>query len=87
MMKIRLARAGTTGRPFYHVVVADSRAARDGRNVERLGFFNPIASGKDVPLQIDLERVKYWIGVGAQPTDKVKYLIKLASKNAASASA
>jgi small subunit ribosomal protein S16 len=80
MVKIRLARGGAKKRPFYHVVVADERCARDGRSIERVGFYNPIATGKDVPLQLDLARVDHWLGVGAQPTDKVKQLIKLAKK-------
>jgi small subunit ribosomal protein S16 len=83
MVKIRLSRADAKGRPFYHVVVSPDRSARDGGNIERLGFFNPVAQGKDVPLELNLERVKYWIGVGAKPTEKVSSLIKRASKAAA----
>jgi len=82
MVKIRLARGGAKGRPFYHIVVTDVRNARDGRNLERLGFFNPVASGKDVKLQLDTEKAAAWIAKGAQPTDKVKYLIKEAGKQA-----
>jgi small subunit ribosomal protein S16 len=82
MVKIRLSRGGAKKRPFYHIVVTDERNARDGRNIERIGFYNPIATGKDVGLQIDAERAKHWIGKGAQPTDKVKYLLKQASKTA-----
>ena len=59
MVKIRLSRGGAKGRPFYHIVVADQRKARDGRNIERVGFYNPIAAGKDVRLQLDTERVTY----------------------------
>jgi small subunit ribosomal protein S16 len=80
MVKIRLARGGAKKRPFYHIIVADQRAARDGRSIERVGFYNPIAQGKEVPLSVDLDRVAHWIGVGAQPTDKVAQLIKLAQK-------
>jgi small subunit ribosomal protein S16 len=80
MVKIRLARRGAKKRPFYHIVVADQRAARDGRSIERVGFYNPVARGKEVPLAVDLDRVAHWIGVGAQPTDKVAQLIKLAQK-------
>jgi small subunit ribosomal protein S16 len=71
-LKIRLARAGTKKRPFYHVVLADSRAPRDGRFIERLGHFNPLA-GKDAKdrLKLDLERVKGWLAKGATPTDRV----------------
>lgn len=85
MVKIRLARGGAKGRPFYHIVVTDVRNARDGRNIERLGFFNPVASGKDVKLQLDVAKAQAWIGKGAQPTDKVKYLIKEAAKQAPAA--
>lgn len=83
MVTIRLARSGAKKRPFYHVVVTDSRNARGGRFIERLGFFNPIASGQDVPLRLDLERVNHWIERGAQPSDRVAGLIKQASKAAA----
>src|SRR5579885_1823601 len=69
---IRLARAGTKKRPFYHIVVADSRAPRDGRFIERLGYFNPLMP-KDKPerLNLDLEKVKAWVAKGAQPSDRV----------------
>ena len=76
MLTIRLARSGAKKRPFYHISVADSRMPRDGRFVERIGYFNPIASGQEVRLEIDLERVDYWIGQGAQPTDRVLNLLK-----------
>ncbi len=72
-LKIRLARAGTKKRPFYHIVVADSRSPRDGRFIERLGFFSPLTS-KDAPehrLKLDLEKAKAWMAKGAQPTDRV----------------
>ncbi|HET9903391.1 MAG TPA: 30S ribosomal protein S16 [Xanthobacteraceae bacterium] len=72
-LKIRLARAGSKKRPFYHVVVADSRAPRDGRFIERLGFFSPLTP-KDQPqhrLKLDTEKVKSWLAKGAQPTDRV----------------
>ncbi|HZP66865.1 MAG TPA: 30S ribosomal protein S16 [Rudaea sp.] len=82
MVKIRLSRGGAKGRPFYHIVVADERFARDGRNIERVGFFNPIASGKDVRLQLDTEKVKAWVAKGAQMTDKVRLLMKEAGKQA-----
>jgi small subunit ribosomal protein S16 len=78
MVKIRLSRQGAKARPFYHVVVTDERSSRDGRNIERVGYFNPIPQGKDVPLLLDIARVDYWIGVGAQPTEKVRSLIKRA---------
>ena len=78
MVKIRLSRQGTKARPFYHVVVTDERSSRDGRNIERVGYFNPVAMGKEVPLQLDLGRVAHWVGNGAQPTEKVRSLIKRA---------
>ncbi|MCE3002617.1 MAG: 30S ribosomal protein S16 [Xanthomonadaceae bacterium] len=83
MVKIRLSRGGAKGRPFYHIVVADERYARDGRSIERLGFYNPIAAGKDVKLQLDTAKAAEWIKKGAQPTEKVRQLIKQASKQAA----
>jgi len=76
MVTIRLARTGAKKRPFYHIVAADSRSPRDGRYIERLGFFNPIAQGQEVPLRIDLERVDYWISKGAKMTDRVSDLVK-----------
>jgi small subunit ribosomal protein S16 len=76
MVRIRLARAGTTNAPFYHVIVSDKRNKRDGRNIERIGFYNPIARGKAEPLRIDLARADYWMSVGAQPSEKVDALIK-----------
>ncbi|MCK5718094.1 MAG: 30S ribosomal protein S16 [Thiomargarita sp.] len=76
MVSIRLSRGGAKKRPFYHVVVTDSRNRRDGRYIERLGFFNPIATGKEVPLSLDLTRAQYWISVGAQPSSRVAQLIK-----------
>ncbi len=75
MVKIRLSRGGAKKKPFYHIVVADSRKARDGRNIERLGFFNPVARGQEERLRLDLERVEYWQGVGAQISDRVKTLV------------
>ncbi len=85
MVKIRLTRGGAKKRPFYHIIVADQRDARDGRNIERIGFYNPIAAGKEVKVQLDTERVKYWVEKGAQLTEKVKALYKAASKQAAAA--
>jgi len=76
MVVIRLARGGSKKRPFYHVVVTDSRNARDGRFIERLGYFNPIARGGEIPLKLELERIDHWLGQGANPSDRVKSLIK-----------
>ena len=72
-LKIRLARAGAKKRPFYHIVVADSRSPRDGRFIERLGFFSPLTpkEQKEHRLKLDLDKVKSWLTKGAQPTDRV----------------
>lgn len=75
MVKIRLSRGGAKKLPFYHIVVTDSRKARDGRRIERLGFFNPVARGREERLRVDLDRVDYWTGVGAQLSDRVKTLV------------
>jgi len=83
MVKIRLSRGGAKSRPFYHIIVTDSRNARDGRNIERVGYFNPIATGKEVRLELDTVKVKSWVDKGAQLTEKVKSLYKEASKQAA----
>lgn len=87
MVTIRLARGGAKKRPFYHVVVANVRSRRDGRFIERLGFYNPIASGKEVPLQLDLERTEHWLKQGAQPSESAAQLIGKARKSAATESA
>ena len=76
MLTIRLARSGAKKRPFFHVSVSDSRMPRDGRFVERVGYYNPIASGQEVRLELDVERIDYWIGKGAQPSDRVLNLLK-----------
>lgn len=76
MVTIRLSRTGAKKRPFYHIVVTDSRNARDGRFIERLGFFNPVAKGNDETLRVDRDRVEHWIGNGAQPSDRVAKLLK-----------
>ncbi len=75
MVTIRLSRGGAKRRPFYHIVVTDSRNPRDGRYIERVGFFNPVATGGEVKLSVDQERVKYWVGKGAQPSDRVASLL------------
>ncbi len=76
MVTIRLTRGGAKKRPFYHIVVADSRNRRDGRYIERLGFFNPLAKGAEERLRVDKERVDYWISKGAQTSDRVAALVK-----------
>ncbi|MCE5234045.1 MAG: 30S ribosomal protein S16 [Mizugakiibacter sp.] len=83
MVKIRLARAGAKGRPFFHVVVADQRDKRDGRSIERVGYYNPVASGAEKRLELDVAKVQAWVAKGAQLTDKVRALVKEASKQAA----
>ena len=76
MVVIRLARGGAKKKPFYRIVVADKRSPRDGKYIEKIGQFNPVANGQEPRLLLDLERVQHWIGQGAQPTDRVKSLIK-----------
>ena len=83
MVSIRLSRTGAKKRPFYHIVVTDSRNARDGRYIERLGFYNPIAVGGEVQLNVDQARVDHWIAQGAQPSERVTALLKQAAKQAA----
>ena len=83
MVKIRLARGGAKKRPFYHIIVADSRSKRDGRRIERIGFFNPLARGQEERLRLDLERVDYWTGVGAQVSERVQNLVSQARSSAA----
>lgn len=83
MVKIRLSRGGAKKHPFYHIVVTDVRKPRDGRKIERVGFFNPVARGQEERLRVDLGRVEYWKSVGAQLSDRVKTLVSEASKQAA----
>ena len=83
MVTIRLARGGAKKRPFYHITVSDSRRARDKRYIERVGFFNPLARGAEQRLKVDLERVAYWRGQGANLSDRVSALLKEAEKTAA----
>ena len=85
MVVIRLARGGAKKRPFYHLVAADKRNARDGRYIEWLGFFNPLASGKESKLTIERERVQHWISKGAQLSDRVKKLLSEWDKAASAA--
>lgn len=87
MVTIRLARHGAKKNPFYHVTVTDRAAPRDGRFIERVGFFNPLAKGHGEALRIDLGRVDHWLAVGAQPSDRVRSLIKRARAAQAEASA
>ncbi len=76
MVTIRMSRGGAKKRPFYHVVVTDSRNRRDGRYIERVGFFNPVARGNEEPLRLDMERINYWLSQGAKTSERVAKLIK-----------
>ena len=76
MVVIRMARGGARNRPFYNIVVADSRMPRDGRFIERLGYYNPKAAESEQKFRIALDRVEHWVGQGAQPSAAVKKLIK-----------
>lgn len=82
MVTIRMTRGGAKKRPFYGIVVTDSRSKRDGRYIERLGFFNPIARGQEETLRLDLDRVEHWVNLGAQTSERVAQLIKQAKKAA-----
>ncbi len=86
MVSIRLARGGAKKRPFYHIIVTDSRKARDsGASIERLGFFNPVARGAEVRLHIDAERMNAWLAQGARPSERVASLLKEFGKTQAAA--
>ena len=82
MVRIRLARHGSKKNPFYHITVADQRRSRDGRFIERVGYFNPVAKGNAQEYLIEMDRVDYWLSKGAQPTDMVKKLVSRARKEA-----
>jgi small subunit ribosomal protein S16 len=75
MVTIRLTRRGAKNQPFYHVVVTDSRRRQGGASLELVGFFNPVARGKDTALKLDLERIDYWRGQGAQQSERVRALV------------
>jgi small subunit ribosomal protein S16 len=85
MVVIRLSRAGAKKRPFYHIVVTDSRRRRDGNYIESIGYYNPIARGQEVRLHLEIEKLKQWQGVGAQLSDRVLSLAKEFSKGTAAA--
>lgn len=76
MVTIRLTRGGANKRPFYHLVATDSRSPRDGRYLERLGFYNPLAASHEEVLRVNAERIKHWLSKGAQPSERVQYLLK-----------
>ncbi|MCR8922706.1 30S ribosomal protein S16 [Dasania sp. GY-MA-18] len=82
MVTIRLARGGSKKRPFYHLTVTDSRTSRNGRYLERVGFFNPVARGQEERLRVELDRVEHWVSQGAQLSDRVADLVKSAKKAA-----
>ena len=85
MVVIRLSRGGAKKRPFYHLVVTDSRRRRDGNYIERIGYFNPVAKGQEIRLHLETEKLNKWLEVGAQLSDRVKSLIKEHTKSAAAA--
>jgi small subunit ribosomal protein S16 len=87
MVVIRLSRGGAKARPFYNIVVADKRNRRDGRFIERIGFYNPLARGGEEPLRIALDRLTYWTSVGATPSDTVARLVKQSAAATAPAAA
>ncbi len=76
MVVIRLSRSGAKKRPFYHIVVTDSRKRRDGNYIERIGYYNPVARGQEVHVHIETDKLQHWQGVGAQASDRVSALIK-----------
>lgn len=85
MVVIRLSRAGAKKRPFYHIVVTDSRRRRDGNSIETIGYFNPIARGQEVRLHLEIEKLEKWQKVGAQLSDRVRALTKEFNKGKAAA--
>lgn len=87
MVTIRLARGGAKARPFFHIVVANSRDKRDGRHIERLGFFNPIATANEEGFRLDDDRYAYWLSVGAQPSPRIQKLVKQFAVQAAATAA
>ena len=82
MVTIRLSRGGSKARPFYHLTVTNSRSARNGRFLERVGFFNPVARGKEESLRVNADRLQHWLGQGAQMSDRVAQLVKESQKAA-----
>lgn len=82
MVTIRLSRGGSKKRPFYHLTVTNSRSARNGRFIERIGFFNPVARGQEERLRVDADRLQYWVGQGAQLSERVGQLVKESQKAA-----
>lgn len=87
MVVIRLSRTGAKKRPFYHIVVTDSRRRRDSNYIESIGYFNPVARGQEIRLHLDTNRLNHWQGVGAQLSDRVSSLYKEHMKNPKSTTA
>ena len=85
MVTIRLARGGANKRPYYRIIVADRRRALNGNNIERIGFYNPLATAKEEKVRVDMARVQYWLSKGAKPTDTVHAMIKKARRAPAKA--
>lgn len=85
MVVIRLSRGGSNKSPFYHIVVADSRCPRDGRYIESVGFFNPLAKGKAIPVELKRERIEHWLKQGAQMSTRIKSLVALWDSKASKA--
>jgi len=85
MVVIRLSRAGAKKRPFYHIVVTDSRKRRDSNYIESIGYFNPIARGQEIRLHLEMDKLTHWQGVGAQLSDRVRELVKAYNKGVAAA--
>ncbi len=85
MVTIRLTRRGARNQPFYHIVVTDSRKRQGGKSLEMLGFFNPTARKNDTKLRLDLPRIDHWVGLGAQPSERVGALVKAYRKQVAAA--
>lgn len=82
MVTIRLSRGGSKARPFYHLTVTNSRSARNGRFLERIGFFNPVARGQEEKIRVDVDRLAFWVGQGAQLSDRVATIVKESQKAA-----
>ncbi|RYY01517.1 MAG: 30S ribosomal protein S16 [Gammaproteobacteria bacterium] len=82
MVTIRLSRGGSKARPFYHLTVTNSRSARNGRFIERIGFFNPVARGQEEKIRVDADRLAFWVGQGAQLSDRVATIVKESQKAA-----
>ncbi|NKB61700.1 MAG: 30S ribosomal protein S16 [Gammaproteobacteria bacterium] len=87
MVTIRLSRGGSKRRPFYSILIADQRRSARGRFIERIGFFNPVATGKEELLRLDTERFEHWVSQGAQPTERVTQLYKKAKSQPAAEAA